>query len=65
MRILFWDRTGYCIFSKRLEQGRFTHTSSTAPVSVTMPELVLILEGIDLRGSTRKKRFQLPENIFL
>ncbi len=23
IRVLFWDRTGYCIFAKRLAQGRF------------------------------------------
>jgi transposase len=65
VRILFWDRSGFCIYSKRLEQGCFS--LSTAPtgatsVNLSMPELLLILEGIDLKGSTRRKRYVLPEN---
>lgn len=61
VRILFWDRTGFCIFGKRLESGRFSHGLSAIVKTVTMPELLLILEGIDLAGSTRRKRFHLPE----
>lgn len=62
VRILFWDRTGYCLYCKRLEQGRFSYSPGAAAQSVTMPELVLTLEGIDLSGATRRKRYRLPEN---
>jgi transposase len=63
VRILFWDRSGYCIYSKRLELGCFAYSWGSAATTVTMPELVLLLEGIDLKGSTRRMRFSLPENI--
>lgn len=61
VRILFWDRHGYCLFSKRLERGRFRlpwETDATK-VSVEMEaaELALILEGIDLRGARRRARW--------
>jgi transposase len=56
-KILFWDRTGYCLYYKRLEQGTFTVPSQTSRLS--FPELVLILEGIDLTDARRKKRFSL------
>ncbi|AKT37969.1 IS66 family insertion sequence element accessory protein TnpB [Chondromyces crocatus] len=64
VRILFWDRTGYCIVSKRLAQGRFhlTHAVSAGRTHVEMDaaELALMLEGLDLSGATRKKRWRLP-----
>jgi transposase len=64
VRILFWDRTGYCLYSKRLELGRFSYSPGTITQSVTMSELLLMMEGIDLSGASRRKRFQLPENSF-
>lgn len=63
VRILFWDRTGYCIFAKRLAQGRFHLPTSVAPdarhVEVDAAELGLLLEGIDLSDAQRRKRFRL------
>jgi transposase len=63
MKVLFWDRTGYCLYYKRLEAGTFvippqpdTGTSAT----MSLPELTLVLEGIDLSGAQRRKRFVLP-----
>lgn len=61
VKVLMWDRTGYCIWCKRLEQGRFSTASLKEDVSIMeLPELMLILEGIDLAGSHRRKRFRLP-----
>lgn len=61
VRILFWDRHGYCLFGKRLERGRFRlpWEQDTTQVSVEMEaaELALILEGIDLRGARRRARW--------
>ena len=56
-KILFWDRTGYCLYYKRLEAGTFSVPDG--PLSLSMSELVLILEGIELAGARRKKRFSL------
>ena len=63
VKILYWDRSGYCLWYKRLEAGRFqlppeaiTHDS----MEVDMARLTLILEGIDLSASRRRKRFALP-----
>jgi transposase len=61
VKVLVWDRTGFCIWCKRLEQGRFSLASIAADgKSIELPELLLILEGIDLSASRRRKRFRLP-----
>jgi len=60
VKILFWDRSGFCLYYKRLEQGCFRppHTSNGRH-EIAAAELTLILEGIELAGSTRQKRFSL------
>lgn len=57
VRILMWDRTGYCLYCKRLEQGRFALDDSGELDHV---RLQLILEGIDLEHSRQRRRFSLP-----
>lgn len=62
VKILMWDRTGFCLYCKRLERGRFVYDESRyGGRAVEMPELLLILEGIDLRDARRRVRFRLPE----
>lgn len=61
VRILFWDRHGYCLVSKRLEKGVFRmpwERDQTKPhVEMEAAELALVLEGIDLRGAKRRPRW--------
>lgn len=58
VKILFWDRTGLCLWYKRLEEGVFKLPVSSEPsVEVTSTELSLILEGIDLARAHRQKRY--------
>ncbi len=64
VKVLFWDRTGFCVWCKRLEQGRFNIKSldnDRGPMGLA--ELMLILEGIDLAGARYRKRFRLPEEM--
>jgi transposase len=63
VKILFWDRSGYCLYYKRLEAGTFrlplqTPDGATSSV-LSLPELTLMLEGIDLSNCRRRKRFLL------
>ena len=64
VRCLFWDRTGYAIFAKRLARGTFRFAHACAEdethVQVEAAELSLILEGIDLSGARRHKRYRVP-----
>ena len=60
-KILFWDRTGFCIWYKRLEQGTFAKTgNSTNGVSleIDIAGLSMILEGIDVSQAKRRKRYK-------
>lgn len=57
VKILYWDRTGYCLWYKRLEKGTFRLPSGPGGVEISAAELVLLLEGIDLAGARRQVRF--------
>ena len=61
VRVLYWDRSGYCIFAKRLAQGRFhlRHVEGEHVAEMDAAELGLILEGLDLSAASRRKRFRL------
>ncbi len=61
VKILVWDRTGFCIYSKRLEQGRFKYQQSESAGPLDFARLLLILEGIDLAGSQQRRRFHLKK----
>ena len=62
VKIMFWDRSGFCIWYKRLEQGVFRLPQSVVNMpnpEVEVADLSLILEGIDLSSARRRKRFRL------
>ena len=57
-KLLFWDRTGYVLYYKRLEKGTFHFPSAgRAGHEVEAAELALMLEGIELAGARRRERF--------
>lgn len=61
MKILFWDRNGFWLFYKRLEQGTFQIPVFTnqpgSSVSISYDQLIMMLEGIDMCSVKRRKRF--------
>ena len=59
LKILVWDRDGYWVLFKRLEAGTFRWPKETEKATVVLPsrELMLILEGVDLRRVTYRKRY--------
>jgi transposase len=59
VKILFWDRSGFCLFYKRLEQGTFRFPKSVAGhEEIDTATLSLILEGIDLSDARRQRRYR-------
>ncbi len=61
IRILYWDRDGFAIWSKRLEEGTyampFTDAGGEQRQEITAQELGAILSGIDLSQAKRRKRY--------
>ena len=64
LKILYWDRDGFALWYKRLEEGAFKlpalkNAEGKTPVSVELSatELAMLLEGIDLKSIKRSKRF--------
>jgi len=62
VRIVYWDRNGFAMWTKRLERGRFhPRLSAAGRLSASVIEaadLALILEGIDLAGAHRRPRWE-------
>lgn len=61
LKILYWDRDGYALWYKRLEAGVFVLPAARPEggcVEWTPGELGLVLEGIDIRGARRHRRFR-------
>ncbi|MBV1877645.1 MAG: IS66 family insertion sequence element accessory protein TnpB [Pseudomonadales bacterium] len=59
VKILYFDRSGYCIWSKRLVQGQFNFKpDATGKTLLDWMQLKLLLEGIDLENSRQYKRFK-------
>ena len=57
IKVIWWDGQGACLFSKRLERGRFVWPSAAGgKVSVSPAELAMLLEGIDWRSVRRTWR---------
>ena len=59
MKVLYFERGGYCVWAKRLEQGQFQIRwcdEHKAAVDITV--LKLIIEGIDTRSVRRLKRYR-------
>jgi transposase len=52
-KVLQWDGTGLCVYAKRLEKGRFARVwpeDADAPITLTVSELELFLDGSTLVG---------------
>ncbi|MFQ5637797.1 MAG: IS66 family insertion sequence element accessory protein TnpB [bacterium] len=62
IKLLVWERGGFWIFYKRLEAGSFqlppdSHHADT--IALPYAELLMLIEGIDLTGVKRRKRYAI------
>lgn len=63
VKILYWDRDGFAVWAKRLEEGTYAMPFSEAGAvrrEITAQELGALLSGIDLSQAQRRKRYRRP-----
>jgi len=62
VKILYWDRDGFAVWSKRLEEGTyaipFGDGAAERRREITVQELGALLSGIDLQQATQRKRYR-------
>ena len=61
VKIMYWDRDGFAIWSKRLEEGTYAVPFGDAGErrrEITAQELGALLSGIDLSTAKRRKRYR-------
>lgn len=62
VKILYWDRDGFAVWSKRLEAGTyavpFGDGGAECRREITAQELGALLSGIDLGTAKRRKRYR-------
>lgn len=59
MKVLYFEPSGFCLWSKRLEQGQFRmRSSSTGQCILSWADLQLILDGIEVQKYRQFKRYR-------
>jgi len=60
IKLLMWDSSGFAIYYKRLERGTFELPlcgEDQSSLELSWSELVMLLEGIELKSVKRRKRY--------
>ena len=64
MKLLVWEESGFVVYYKRLERGRFEYPNIDGPgrsIVISWRQLMLIIEGIELKSVRQRKRFSLAK----
>jgi transposase len=59
LKIVFWDGSGLCLFTKRIEQGTFpwpADIESGRTLALTSAQLAAMIDGVDWRAPERQWR---------
>jgi transposase len=59
MKILYWDRNGFCMWFKRLEKDRFPWPRNEKEVrEINLEQLKMLLSGIDFWNAHKKLNYK-------
>ena len=62
VKLLHWEDGGFVVYYKRLEKGTFVPPESgTHSPAMRWPELVMMVEGIQIEKSRQRPRYSIPE----
>jgi transposase len=58
IKVLYYDRNGFCLWYKRLEEDKFRWPKNVDEVlEITREELVWLMRGLDFRSAHRERRY--------
>ncbi len=58
LKILYWDRNGFCLWLKRLEKGKFPWPRNREEVEeINLEQLKMLLNGIDFFNAHKNITF--------
>ena len=66
LKILYWDKDGFALWYKRLEEGTFKLPRiepGQSSIELRASELAMMLDGIDLRSIRRVKRYERKKKV--
>ena len=66
IKLLVWDKDGYVLYQKRLEQGRFEEIRSSGDsvkTKILYDHLVMLISGISIRHLVQRKRYSALSTI--
>mgnify|MGYP001555345224 FL=1 len=60
IKLLMWDVTGFALYYKQLERGTFElpDTNENDSLELTWSDLVMLLEGVEIKSIKRRKRYR-------
>ena len=59
VKVLYWEQSGYCLWSKRLEAGTYrVPDPGGEKIELGVTELSMMLEGFELSKYRKRKRYE-------
>ncbi|CAG0989251.1 hypothetical protein BURK2_02288 [Burkholderiales bacterium] len=63
IKVLYWDRSGFCVWAKRLEQGRFlSDWRRVETMEMDWTGLKLLLEGIEAKVVRKRYKYMVASD---